>query len=399
MTLRRWSAKMGATFPRMRLLLATGIYPPDIGGPATYAALMEQELRRRGWKVAVLPFRAVRALPPGLRHLAYAWHLFRLAAGADVILAQDTVSVGLPALVAARLRRIPLVVRVPGDFAWEQGVQRFGVAEGIDAFQARRYGWRVELLRWIQRRVVRGAAQVMAPSRYFARVVAGWGVPAERLQAVYNGVALPEGIVPDRSPFPGERPLPTLVSAGRLVPWKGFEGLIRVLSRIPGVRLLIIGDGPERARLEAVVADLGLRARVKLLGSQPRERLLALVAGADLFLLRSRFESFSFQLVEAMMLGLPVVAQAIGNLGEIVTAGEDGLLLDPDDEEGLRQTLVRLLADPAERARLGANAKRSSQRFSVTATGDRLEEVLRKAMRVAALPSGKGSSPIGGWHS
>ncbi|MBP7005927.1 glycosyltransferase family 4 protein [Patescibacteria group bacterium] len=354
------------------LVLATGIYPPEIGGPATYAALMEEEMRRRGWKVMVLPFRVVRHLPSGVRHLVYAWKLFWLTRGAQAILAQDTVSVGIPALFVARLRSVPLLVRVPGDFAWEQGVQRFDVKESIDAFQTRVYGWRVELLRRLQARVVRGADQVMAPSVYFANLVRGWGVPTERVHAVYNGVAIPEDVLPVR----GSRP--RIISAGRLVPWKKFDGLIRLLPRLPGVDLFIVGEGPDRASLEALARQEGVAERVTFTGALPRAELLALIAGADLFVLRSQFESFSFQLVEAMMLGAPVIAQSIGNLGEIVQSGENGLLLAPADEDGLFEAIKRLLADPTERARLGKNAQKTSQRFSVTATGDAVEGLLLK---------------------
>lgn len=354
----------------MRLVLATGIYPPEIGGPATYAALIEGELRHRGWEVVVLPFRTVRSLPSVIRHLAYAWNLFWLARGAQAILAQDTVSVGLPSVFVAKLRRLPLLIRVPGDFAWEQSVQRFGVADSIDDFQKKRYGWRVEALRRLQAWVVRSADQVMAPSDYFAKLVMGWGIPAKRVHAVYNGVSVPAGIIP----LAYGRP--TLISAGRLVPWKGFDGLIRLIARLEGVQLILVGDGPERARLEGLAADLGVTDRVSFTGALPREDLLAHIAGADLFLLRSRFESFSFQLVEAMMLGAPVIAQAIGNLAEIVHSGEDGILLDPQDEAGLEREVRRLLADPVARARLGEAAKRSSQRFSVAATADRVEALL-----------------------
>lgn len=358
----------------MRLVLATGIYPPEIGGPATYAALIEEELRHRGWEVAVLPFRTVRSLPSVIRHLAYAWKLFRLTRDAQAILAQDTVSVGLPAVLVAKLRRLPLLIRVPGDFAWEQSVQRFGVADSIDDFQEKRYGWRIEVLRRLQAWVVRSADQVMAPSVYFARLVTGWGIPADHVHAIYNGVSVPSELVPvgyDR---------PTLISAGRLVPWKGFDGLIRLIARLENVQLVLVGDGPERERLERLAAELGVADRVSFTGALPREELLARIAGADLFLLRSQFESFSFQLVEAMMLGATVIAQAIGNLAEIVQSGVDGILLDPHDDAGLEREVRRLLTDPAARARLGEAAKRSSQRFCVATTADQVEALLARLL-------------------
>lgn len=354
----------------MKLILATGIYPPEIGGPATYAALMEGELRRRGWIVDVLPFRVVRALPSLIRHMAFAWKLWRITKGADVVFAQDTVSVGLPALIVARVRRIPLVIRVPGDFAWEQGVQRFGVKEDIDTFQTKRYGWRVELLRWIQRQVVRGADRVIAPSEYFTALVQGWVRDASKVHKIYNGVAIPKELTPvsyDR---------PTLITAARLVPWKGIDTLLEALAEVPEAQLVVVGEGPDRERLESVAKRLGVQDRTRFTGALPRAELLNCIAGADLFVLGSSFESFSFQLVEAMMVGTPVIARDIGNLRELIVPEQNGVLLPSGSASEYAATIRRLLADPEGRRQLGISAQRKAQTFSVEATGEALNTLL-----------------------
>lgn len=357
----------------MRIVIATGIYPPEVGGPATYAVLVEEGLRARGWSVEVLPFRIVRHLPPVIRHFAFTYRLWKATKGVDVIFAQDTVSVGLPARIVAKLRRLPLVIRVPGDFAWEQGVQRFGVKEDIDHFQSRSYGWRVELLRWIQCFVVRGADQVIAPSQYFAALVGGWVQDRSRVQAIYNGVALPGSI--SATVFSG----PTLVTAARLVPWKRIDLLIQALTLIPDAQLLVIGEGPDRSRLEQLVKDLRVERRVQFTGPLPRTELINHIAGCDLFLLASAFESFSFQLVEAMMVGATVVACDVGNLREIITPDVNGILLSQDPSPELyAKTIQSLLVDPARRKRLGGQAIIDSQRFSVSAVVEALEGVLKK---------------------
>src|SRR3989338_10337762 len=83
-----------STFPR--ILIATGVSPPESGGPATYAKLLEERLPSLGFTVSVLPFRAVRHLPKIIRHAAYFWKCLRMARSADMVYALDTVSVGLP---------------------------------------------------------------------------------------------------------------------------------------------------------------------------------------------------------------------------------------------------------------------------------------------------------------
>lgn len=108
----------------MNILIATGIFPPDIGGPAKYAENLYKEFSKRGHKAVVLSFRNVRSLPSGLRHLTYflkiVWHIRRT----DFVLALDTFSVGFPALCAAKLLRKKIMVRIGGDFLWESYVER-----------------------------------------------------------------------------------------------------------------------------------------------------------------------------------------------------------------------------------------------------------------------------------
>lgn len=354
----------------MKILLATGIYPPEIGGPATYAALVERELVRRGHSVFVLPFRAVRNYPSGIRHFVYFLKVAQRIFWADLILAQDTVSVGLPSVAVARLFAKPVVIRVPGDFAWEQGVQRFGVSEGIDQFQNKKYGFRVEILRFIQRRVVRWADAVITPSDYFLRLVRGWGVKDARSRTIYNGVSVPHAIVPKKFPHR------TIISAGRLVPWKGFDILIKSIASIDA-DLLIAGRGEDMQRLEQLVVEHAVSRKVRFLGPLPREELLSYIAGADLFVLPSSFESFSFQLVEAMMLGMPVVALQAGNLSEIIKKGENGILVDKDKIDELPSILNGLLADESTRMLLGDRAREDSQKFSVEKTVDELESLFK----------------------
>lgn len=366
----------------MKVVFATGIYPPEIGGPATYAALVEGELKRRGWGVEVLPFRVVRAWPSGVRHLLYMWKLWRASRFADVVFAQDTVSVGLPAALVAQWRGLPLVLRVPGDFAWEQATQRFGVQETIDAFQGRAYGWRVELLRRVQRWVVNRADRVLAPSRYFADLVSCWLIPGKRpVEAIYNGVSVPMLIRQSTN-------VPTILTAARLVPWKGIDVLIRILADLPSsTRLVIVGEGPDRSRLEELARSIGVHERVEFTGALPRETALQRVINADIFVLASTFESFSFQLVEAMMLGSAIVAQDIGNLQEMVKHEVSALLVPPQmGQSGLQQAIMRLLEDRALRERLGETAKQSADKFSVQASVNGLERLLQEAITQKNTP-------------
>lgn len=357
----------------MRLLIATGLYPPEIGGPATYAKLFEERLPGYGIEVTVLPFQTVRHLPPILRHAAYCWRVIRSARHADAILVQDTVSTGLPVAIAALLLRKKFILRVPGDYAWEQGVQRFGVGDTLDDFQSRSYGIAVALLRAVQRFTVSRATRVIAPSKYLANIVSGW--VSNEVDVVYNGIVL------------SERPSPLkeknlIVSSGRLVPWKGFNELIDIVSKHPEWRLKIFGDGPERDELQERVRAMRAEQRIELRGSVPRAELLRAFAEASVFVLNSRYEGLSHTLVEAMSVGTPVVATNVGGNPEVVSDGEHGLLLDANDSAALEHALTRLMADEELRGRLGMAAAKRAEDFSIDMTVEATARLIHDTARL-----------------
>ncbi len=108
----------------MKIVIATGIFPPEIGGPAHYSKELSLALRAQGHDVRVVLYGSLKKLPTGLRHLLYALKLVWKAARADAIIAFDTYSVGLPAVVAGFFTRTPVIVRIGGDFIWEMYTER-----------------------------------------------------------------------------------------------------------------------------------------------------------------------------------------------------------------------------------------------------------------------------------
>ena len=390
----------------MRILIATGIYPPDIGGPATYSKLLHDELPRRGIAVSVASFGEVRHKPKALRHFSYFLRVVRASRGCDLIFAQDTVSAAFPAMLAAKLTGKRFFVRVPGDYAWEQSVQRFGVTDTIDAFQSKKFGWKAELLRRIQQAVVNGAERVITPSMYFKELVSKWVKNSAKVQCIYNGIdltAIPtNGERPVAKPSAEKDSMPstendsepinrtarstrsaqkknapkfqpkTIISAGRLVPWKGFVVLIEMLADLPGWKLSIVGDGPIRGDLESAAARLGVSDRVSFLGMIPRADLISLIQASEAFVLNTAFESFSFQVVEAMAAGTPVITTNIGNLTEIVDDGVSGILVAPDDTQAIVAAIKRLSSDSGLRAIMIAAARTKAEQFSIERTLDGL---------------------------
>lgn len=324
----------------MRVFIATGVYPPESGGPATYAKLVEERLPALGFVVTVLPFRTVRHLPKFLRHIAYFFKCWRLARKADIVYALDTVSVGLPAALAAKVLGKKFVVRVPGDYAWEQARQRFGVSDELDVFQKKSYGLRVWFLRAIQRFVVRRACVVVVPSKYMQTIVTGWGV--KNSSVIYSSIDLAAAY---ELPFDYAQGKPRpegflVVSSGRRVPWKNFDGIERAVAGEKGWHFFLAEN-------------------------LPRAQALGWVKAADVFVLNSTYEGLSHALVEAMALGTPIVATAVGGNPELIEDRVDGLLVPTGDDEALYAAIKKVEADKESALARAQSARAKTKEFSI----------------------------------
>ncbi|MEM4188257.1 MAG: glycosyltransferase family 4 protein, partial [Candidatus Hadarchaeum sp.] len=342
----------------MRVLITTGIFPPDIGGPATYVPHIAHGLTRRGHEVIVLtlsdgidvndrgyPFQVIRirrGIPKPwrqIRTLAAIWHLGREA---DVLFVNG---LAFEAALANFVLRKPLVIKVVGDFAWERATTAGLTTDDFESFQQNRYGWRIEWLKAVRTFWIRRAHQVIVPSQYLARWVANWGVSKDRIFVIYNAVARVDGVEP--SPVPLKTSF-RAITVGRLVPWKRIDQLLEALSHLPEIGLVVIGDGPERSQLEALARKLGVSERVHFAGSLSKFETLRLMAACDLFVLNSTYEGLPHVVLEAMALGLPVVATAVGGTPEVVKDGETGILVPPEGD-GLIEALRGLVEDPEGR--------------------------------------------------
>jgi glycosyltransferase involved in cell wall biosynthesis len=344
----------------MRICLPTGIFPPDIGGPASYVPRIARALTERGHAVEVItlsdapqddgqsPF-AVRRIPRGMARLPRMVKTITLIAEAarraQVIFANGLF---IEAVLARVLAPRPLVMKVVGDWAWERATLNRQTEDGLEDFQTRRQKLRVEMVKWLRAWVTRRAQSVIVPSHFLADIVAQWGVARERIEVIYNSPDLAAAQNINLPPFDGM----TIIVVGRLVPHKGIVPLLRVISTIPRVRLIIAGEGPSRDALEKETAGLGLRSCVIFLGSQSREAVAGLLGQANLMVLNSTYEGLPHVVLEAFAAGTPVLATRVGGTPEVVEHGVSGWLVSSGDEAELGRAIRLLLEDPALREQL-----------------------------------------------
>ena len=346
----------------MRLVIATPLYPPDPGGPATYAKLLEEELPKRGIEVVLVKFGDVRKLPKLFRHFVYYQKVKKAAQTADAVLALDPASTGYPAMQAAQHAGKPFFVKIVGDYAWEQGRQRFGITASLDEFvQTTNVPFAVRFLRKRQTAVARAAKRIIVPSKYLKRIVGTWGIPEDKIEVIHNAIALEEG--GKTYPAADVLPRPHVVTVGRLVPWKGIDGLIEAMAhREVNASLVVVGDGPEEQRLQAL-ARKKLNGRHCFLGALSHADTLAAMKDADVFVLNTSYEGLSHVLIEAKLLGKPIITTPVGGNVELTEDGVDALWVAPGNVEELSHAIQRLVGDPAFAAQLGANAKVQAQVF------------------------------------
>jgi glycosyltransferase involved in cell wall biosynthesis len=272
--------------------------------------------------------------------------------------------------------------------------RRLGLGTVVKIMLAGEGGDLENLGRGVERRAKLAALlavdRFVAVSERIVRDLVALGVPPERIVRVPNGVDVDRFAASRRAArralgarVPVRETDRVVLSAGRLVPQKAFDGLLRAFAEAaasrPETRLVVLGDGPERARLVEQTARLGLAARVHFPGHVPDPSVL--LAGADLFVLGSRSEGLSNALLEAMAAGLPVVATRTSGTEDALRDGVDGVIVEPGDERGLARAMGALLDEPDRAAAFGEAARRRvREKFSIEATADAHQRLYAELM-------------------
>ena len=368
----------------MRIAFLTGIWPPDVGGPATHGPDFSRFLVGRGHSVHVVTMGdgepserpcevevVSRRLPFPIRYGQVALRGARAARRADVLYASATYAA---AAIASLLARRPLVAKLVSDPAYERA-QRYGLFTGtLEDFQ--RFGSRpVRLLKALRTRSLRHAVTIVVPSTYLAEIAGGWGLRRDRIHVVTNPTPPPREVEPERLE-PG-----TFVFVGRLTRQKALGTAIEAVAGVPEARLVLVGEGPERPQLEQLAAASAGADRIEFRGASSRDDALRTVAGAAAALLSSDWENLPHSAVEALSVGVPVVATAVGGVPEVVRDGENGLLLPAGRPDLLAAALRRVLTEDGLRERLAAAAKPSVAAISSETVYGRLEGLLAEAAR------------------
>lgn len=345
----------------MKVLFTSGIFPPDIGGPARMIEQLATDLHQKGVEVSVLAFGEKDAYPrPFIVFKTHSkWFfcckLWQMAHSVDFIYTFDLYTAGfLSWFIGKKLLGKKLVVRFVGDSAWESALNKKQTTDDIVSFQKKKYSWQIELKKKFRGWVLKGADQVVVVSNFMRELAKMIGVVDQKIKLIYNSVDFIKkshinslDIKKQLGVLDGEK---IIMTVGRLVPWKGVDGLIKTIAELKNdqtlsFKLVVVGDGPDSSRLKNLAVDQGVNDLVIFVGKVPLEEIFNYYAVADVFVLNSQYEGLSHVLLEALSLGRPVIASRNGGNVEVIENEKNGLLIDYNNVKELKVAIKRILTE------------------------------------------------------
>jgi len=374
----------------MKILLATSIFPPDIGGPATYSFKLAQALSKKHQVTVVafskqtddsLPYKVVSVAPKG-SSLSRQWRLFKAVwksiKDSEVVYCQDPLVVGLVSLVAAMLANKPLVVKFVGDIVWETARNQEKTNDNLEDFyiQTSKLNLKREIEVVFQRWVLNKAQTIVVPSQYLKAFLIKFHQVKNpsKIIVIYNGV----------EPSPkkqGKRKELLAVTIGRLVSWKRIDKIFQAIKSFPKLEYWVIGKGPEKKKLKELIDKLKLGNRVRLLGALPNHKVKEILNKSSIFILNSSYEGLPHVLLEAAMAGNAIIAPALPGIKEIFSSQEAELFQSQNQEE-LKKAISRVLKDQ-NRVRFLANRAylKVNKKFLWENTFQEIEKLLVKVIK------------------
>jgi len=320
----------------LKILITVGIFPPDIGGPASFVPKIAELYSNSGHDVTVvcltdrkqtdnLNFKVVRILRN--QNLLIRWiktvsQIIRQGYNADLFFVN-----GLPmeSYIANIFTRKKLIRKIVGDWAWERGMNKKIINESFDEFQNNKHNLHLEIAKFSRGWTATKADLIITPSNHLKNVVKGWGVKENSIKVIYNGTKLknkPDPIVDQPNDYL------KLITVGRLAPWKNIDIIIEALNDYKKANqnfiFYIVGSGPEEIKLKKLVNDLDLENFVTFTGQLQKDDLNYYLQKSDIYIQASSYEGLPHVILEAMSHNLSIISTPIGGTNEVIQDGKNG---------------------------------------------------------------------------
>ena len=369
----------------MKILLTSGIYPPDIGGPATFIPELAQALTLENIEVEVITLgqytKEDYAKKWKIHKISRSFNLYRIPKTVLSIYHKSKYNsvifsngLFLETAIAIVLRRgkIKGIVKIVGDPVWERAINQGKTTLGLQEFnQSSKIGLKFFIQRFIFNWAFSKFDTLICPSQELALLIQNWA-PEKKVKVIHNGTNCYKF---------NERRIKNafydLILVSRLVEWKNID---KVLEAIKGFKYKIgvIGVGPEQEKLFNLSKLFDLN--IDFLGSLNKEEVQKKLSLSKIFILFSDYEGLSFALIEAMANGLAVIASNNEGNSSVITNNLDGFLVPLQDLNGLRQSVINLLNNEATLIKIGRNASNTiSQRFCKE---NQLKQVIKEIEKI-----------------
>jgi glycosyltransferase involved in cell wall biosynthesis len=347
------------------LLVITGIFPPDSGGPAKFSYDFALWCANRDLQVNVVtysdksggktqsnaPFSLFQT--PRIDSLIQRYCMMIGKIGRKSRKSTSIIAVGafLETYIASLIFGFKYVAKVPGDIVWERARNNEVSDLTIEEFQKIALPLKYKIFRWFFTHSLLRATVVVVPSNGLYSLCRSWGVPEYKLRLIRNSIDIEK-----YGTYHQVQQIFDVITVCRLVPWKGVDELIQYCSN-QRLALAVIGDGPEREKLEILSNSLG--ANVKFFGDIQTNEVIKLLEKSRVFVLNSSYEGLPHALVEARATGLVTVARDETGSSEVINDGIDGFLVRKD--RNFSETMGLALAVSAQSNDMGQKARHDSQ--------------------------------------
>ena len=323
----------------MKILITVGIYPPDIGGPASFVPKIAKLLNKNNHNVKVVCLtdekkidsesyfvrRILRNQNLVIRWIKTVLTIIRHGYNADVIFVN-----GLPmeSYVANIFLRKKIVRKVVGDWAWERGRNKGLTEDSFDEFQINSHKIQLEVAKFARGWTATKADIVITPSIHLSNVVNNWGVDREKIRILYNGTKISnEPIL--RKDIQNKF---KFITVGRLAPFKNIDSIIEAIAELKQVNmdifLYIVGSGPMEKSLKKLSKDLNLENNILFTGQKTPEELKKYYLDSNIYIQASGYEGLPHVLLEAINYELALISTPIGGSNEVLEGGKNGWLID-----------------------------------------------------------------------
>ena len=341
----------------MKILITVGIYPPDIGGPASFVPKIANKLVENGFEVVVvcltnkkeidnenyLVKRILRKQNLIIRWIKTVLVIVINGRKSDVIFVN-----GLPmeSYIANLILRKKLIRKIVGDWAWERGRNKGITEDSFEDFQNNKHNLHLEIAKFSRGWTATKADIVITPSYHLKKVVNGWGVDLDKISVIYNGTEIKNinrNKINDKI---------RILTVGRLAPWKNIDKIIDSIKLLMleniNLEFYIVCIGPKENYLKDLAVKNDLKNNIIFTGQKNKQELEEIYKNSDIYIQASGYEGLPHVILEAINFNMTIISTPIGGTNEILLDGKNGWLVElknnksPDAFE-LKQMIVNVL--------------------------------------------------------